>query len=246
LKKSIELDNSKGEAFYWYGYSLLIQNKVKDALNVFKEGLKYTNSKLMHLQLGLCYMKLGELDKAEKEFEFVRFSDPENPFSYYYLYVLNRTKSPEKAEKYLYYAFKLSKSSIQSINDTLFSEMFMRGKLKKYEKDILNSTNFTKINKRFLRYIFDTEKFKELKPENEKRFFKALLNLTYEANYKFKVLEYLINDGKYYGLVDSELKKLVSDYPNVAYIYKLYAMYFSKIGDKKSAEKYMKKYERFK
>ncbi len=54
------------------GNSLIEEEKYEEALEVFEEfKIKYPGIYQVHLNIAICYLKKGELDKAETEFQFV-------------------------------------------------------------------------------------------------------------------------------------------------------------------------------
>jgi O-antigen ligase/Tfp pilus assembly protein PilF len=71
-----KLDPFNGRALFNLGINYYILNLYWDAEKIFKESKKYYNDKNIYGNLGLCYMKMGDYQRAEEEFKYAIYLDP--------------------------------------------------------------------------------------------------------------------------------------------------------------------------
>ncbi len=254
LRRSIQYDNSEGEAFYWYAYSLFVQNKKKDALKIFKESLNYSHNKLSHLHLGLCYMdpSIHEYEKALEQFDFVKYSDPSNPYSYFYKYVVydlleknNNNKDQkygEKKKEELRLAFMNTKGDITNINN-VFAINAINNKNEKAIQLFIEKAEMNKVDVQILNNLL-FEYFDKI-PENKKEIMlKDVVRKTTDLTRKFSIIAYSIKKG-YEKTVKPELENIMRQNPNLADSYYYYSLILQKEGKTKEAQEYRNKYEKF-
>jgi|GEM_PF-5588887 len=256
LKKSIEYDHSEGEAFYWYGYSLFVQGKKKDAMNIFKESLNYSHNKLTHLHLGLCYMDkdIREYDKALEEFEFVKYSDPSNPYPYFYKYVVydilekktadekEKQELDEKRKKELEMAFLNSNGQIANINN-VFGLNALNDRNMEWVGLFIEKVDFDKVDTQILNNLL-FRFFDEIPEEKKVSLLDLVVKKTSDLTRKFDIIAYSIEKG-YHQIVKKELESLMRQNPNMADSYYYYSLILQKEGKEKEAEEYRNKYEKF-
>jgi tetratricopeptide (TPR) repeat protein len=70
-----KLDPFNGRALFNLGINYYILNLYWDAEKIFKESKKYYNDKNIYGNLGLCYMKMGDYQRAEEEFKYAIYLD---------------------------------------------------------------------------------------------------------------------------------------------------------------------------
>lgn len=71
-----KLDPFNGRALFNLGVNYYILMIYGDAEKIFKESKKYYNNKDIYGNLGLCYMKMGDYQRAEEEFKYAIYLDP--------------------------------------------------------------------------------------------------------------------------------------------------------------------------
>lgn len=89
-------------AFYWTGKTLLALNKTDEAVECFKAYLAYCpNEKHVHLDLGICYLNLGDLPEAREYFNYFIKSGGDTDIANLYLGIINyrQKKYPEAIKR---------------------------------------------------------------------------------------------------------------------------------------------------
>lgn len=77
LSKSIEVNPEDGEAYINLGHVLYEEGKYQSAVDRLEEGLKRSpQSAVGHFLMGSTWLKLGQLDKAERALRMARSLDP--------------------------------------------------------------------------------------------------------------------------------------------------------------------------
>ncbi|MCK9225637.1 MAG: O-antigen ligase family protein [Candidatus Muirbacterium halophilum] len=155
LLNSISYDQSEGETFYWLGYTYFnLPGKQNLALEYFDKGLKYSNNKLLHLHSGIILLNSGKYEQAEKHFEKVKYSDPENSFTYYYMaHIYKRTKDEEKLKEALKESLILGNDKSAAVVSFYVIET-LRLKDEELMKGIYDIINFSYLNTDVLKLIF--------------------------------------------------------------------------------------------
>jgi tetratricopeptide (TPR) repeat protein len=72
-----KLDPFNGRALFNLGVNYYILNLYWDAEKIFKESKKYYNDKNIYGNLGLCYMKMDDYQRAEEELKYAIYLDPQ-------------------------------------------------------------------------------------------------------------------------------------------------------------------------
>jgi tetratricopeptide (TPR) repeat protein len=72
-----KLDPLNGRVLFNLGVNYYILNFYGDAEKKFKESKKYYNNKDIYGNLGLCYMKMGDYQRAEEELKYAIYLDPQ-------------------------------------------------------------------------------------------------------------------------------------------------------------------------
>ena len=72
-----KLDPLNGRVLFNLGVNYYILNFYGDAEKKFKESKKYYNNKDIYGNLGLCYMKMGDYQRAEEELKYAVYLDPQ-------------------------------------------------------------------------------------------------------------------------------------------------------------------------
>jgi len=72
-----KLDSFNGRVLFNLGVNYYILNFYRDAEKMLKESIKYYNDKDIYGNLGLCYMKMGDYQRAEEEFKYAIYLDPQ-------------------------------------------------------------------------------------------------------------------------------------------------------------------------
>lgn len=69
-------DPFNGRVLFNLGVNYYILGIYEEAEKIFKESKKYYNDKNVYGDLGLCYMKMGDYQRAEEEFKYAVYLDP--------------------------------------------------------------------------------------------------------------------------------------------------------------------------
>jgi len=72
-----KLDPFNGRVLFNLGVNYYILNIYGEAEEIFKESKKYYNDKNIYGNLGLCYMKMGDYQRAEEELKYAIYLDPQ-------------------------------------------------------------------------------------------------------------------------------------------------------------------------
>ncbi|MGM0607639.1 MAG: O-antigen ligase family protein [Candidatus Muiribacteriota bacterium] len=243
LQKSIEFDNSDGEAFYWYGYSLYLQEKFEEADKVFEKSLNFSHNKLIHLHLAIINMRKQNFEKAKKHLNFLKYSDPLNPYAYYYHYTINSLRENENKYDYLKTAVLLNEYKADSINEALFSEG-IKGENEYLTNRLWEETPFDIYDEVKLTMIFNLH-FDKLQLERKTELIEVLLEKNVRLNLRFKIIKTAL-EYELFQLASEELDEIIKDNPNLSEPYFLYAELMEEKGNEKKAREYREIYERIK
>ncbi|MFA7577180.1 MAG: O-antigen ligase family protein [Candidatus Muiribacteriota bacterium] len=256
IEKSIMLDNSEGEAYYWYGFSVYAQNRLEEAELILNEALKFSNNKLIHLHLGLIALRNYEYEKALHHLTFIEYSDPTNSLSRYYKYVVYNSlmgKNPESEEyedykilryKNLLNSVLLDKGNTPAINEAFFNEG-LSGRDEEVKNKLFKHSDFSIFNKNQLFYLLQNFSAM-LEDERKKELIELMIEkMDFDVNLKIRIIEKAI-DFHFFDIALASLKEIIETNPNLAISYKLYGDILSGKGNSKEAQEYYKRYERFK
>ena len=90
FKKSLEIDPGHVKAIVNLGSSKTFSDEYEEALKIFDEAIKtaekgndYKLTGLIKANIGFCYLRMGELQKALKQFDLAIEIDPENVLAHY-------------------------------------------------------------------------------------------------------------------------------------------------------------------
>ena len=75
-KYANKLDPFNGRVLFNLGVNYYILDIYEEAEKIFKESKKYYNDRNVYGNLGLCYMKMGDYQRAEEEFKYAIYLDP--------------------------------------------------------------------------------------------------------------------------------------------------------------------------
>ena len=117
FKRALSLDEKNPEISNNYGWFLCQIGKEKESIDYFQRAIKnplYRTPDIAFLNAGACYVKLGELDKAD---DFVRRSlrfAPENPQALYQLALISyKRENYDAAKEHLKNVVRLSDPSAE-------------------------------------------------------------------------------------------------------------------------------------
>jgi len=76
-KYANKLNPSNGRVLFNLGVNYYISGIYKEAEKIFKESIKYYNDRNVYGNLALCYMKMGDYQRAEEEFKYAVYLNPQ-------------------------------------------------------------------------------------------------------------------------------------------------------------------------
>jgi Tfp pilus assembly protein PilF len=244
LNGSLSYDQSEGETFYWLGYTYFnMPGKQKEALEYFHKGLEYSNNKLLHLHTGIIYLNSGKFAEAEKHFEKVRYSDPENPFTYYYMaHIYKNQNNVAGLKEMLKHALILGNVKSSAVIGFYVNEA-IRTKDPELMNGLYETVNFSHLGIDMLKFVFNS--FIEKMSENRQE---ELVKVCIER-FGIKDIFVVINFAVEKDMDDiafSKLQDIIDDKPNLAVSYLHLSRIYKKQGNNEKAQEQLEKYERLK
>jgi len=85
------------EVYFNLGNLYLSEKKYSQALEVLKKGLEYSQEGRFYTQIGLCYLNLKDIKKAEEAFKIAKREDKK---AFYYLGLVTLTTNPQESQNY--------------------------------------------------------------------------------------------------------------------------------------------------